>query len=241
MLKQRRTRGVLATSSGREKMAEAKAKKRWSNDTLAIQANSNEKTVNKFLNGSARIDPSSAHSIIAALELEYSDVVSPIESLTSQSIEELEKVSDNEQAAQLVQGLEASVTQYQELEEIESKSIQWLEVNSAEMVSVSSIEGEILEMLSSSQIDQEIDPEILAKDLQTYVELIQCSLELGSLRLIDSAIDESLMPDTYDVEIYVHFLNFIKSHAVLNNAPLSVSNKILNVLNYIINVVNAKM
>lgn len=241
MVKQRRTRGVLASTSGVELMEQAKAEKRLTNESIASAAVLDVKTVGRFLNRDQHIDRMSARSIVAVLELEFNDVVSSTQSLTSQVMDDLGNESDGKQADNLIQGFEDGLTKYLKSEESESSAIKWLELNQDEIVNVDSIRNEIAKINSNSPIYENVNAENLSKDLKRYLEAIHYCLELGSLQFIDAAIEEYLIPSTYDTSVYVHFLEFIRDLKISNKAPLSLSNKISVPLNYLIRVLPMKL
>lgn len=250
MPKQRKQRGVTASPIGRNRMTEAKAKKQltnedtnspWNNERIAHEAKVNEKTVSRFFNGTSPVDLTSAHNIISVLELKFDDVVSSTQSLTSQVIDNLENEPDEKQAGQLIHGLEDSLTTYLEAEEVESIAVKWMESNYEKIININDIRNEIQKINIDLQVYEEINAEDISKDLKKYIEAVQYCLELGSLQLIDTAIEECLIPSTYNVDIYVHFLEFIRDFKILNQAPLNISSKILIPLNYMIKVLPIKL
>ena len=250
MTKQRKERGVTASPIGRDRMTEAKAKKQltnedtnnpWNNERIADEAKVNEKTVARFLNGTNPVDPTNAHNIVSVLGLKFDDVVSSIQSSTSQVIDKLENEPDEKQAGYLIQGLENSLTTYLKAEEVESTAVKWLDLNYEKIININDIRKEIQKINSDLQFCDEINAEDISKDLKKYIEAVQYCLELGSLHLIDTAIQECLLPSTYNVDIYVHFLEFIRDFKILNQAPLNISSKILIPLNYMIKVLPIKL
>jgi hypothetical protein len=150
MTRQRRERGVLASQTGRNLMEEAKARLNWTNFKIASEAKASEKTVIRFLNRTDRIDISNARNIVSALGLNFNDIVLPVEELASQSIETLNERIDEDQAANLIQGLEGGLTRYVDAEDSESSAMKWLEVNYEEIFDLDDLRIENSKMTSIS-------------------------------------------------------------------------------------------
>jgi transcriptional regulator with XRE-family HTH domain len=237
---QRRRRGLFATPEGRELMKETIFFRGLTSEDVAANAEVSAKTLTKFLNGSKGIDEKKARSICAALDLEFLKVVSLYEEASSQAIKKLENFSDRD-ATNLIQGLEVGLTQRQEDGEAQSTAIKWLQLHRDQIIQTGEIENEILKINSGNQIHRQINHSEIARDLSVFIGFIESCLQLGDIRLIDDAIEESLIPDTYDTDIYVYFLEFIRDYKVSNKAPSGISRKILAILNYIIKILPMKM
>ncbi len=237
---------VLRGQRGLELMEEAKANcQNLSNEKIAEIADTTTKTVTKFLNGTvagereaARIDDKYARKIVAVLGLVYRDIVpSTVENLANQTIQQVKESSDGEQAKNLIQELESGLSRHQESEGIESVAAQWLELNVSKILNQNDIEHEIKKI----NVQEQIDADRFTSDLQVYMEVVQYCLEIGSFKLVDNAIEESLLPDIYEVDLYVHFLEFIRDYKVTDSAPSGISNKIIMVLNYMIKILPIKL
>jgi transcriptional regulator with XRE-family HTH domain len=85
MPKERKQRGILATSTGKQRLQQAKANGRnklgrlLTYDNIAEKAEVDKRTVERFMKGIQAVDRDKAYAICTALGLEITDVVDPDE------------------------------------------------------------------------------------------------------------------------------------------------------------------
>ncbi|HAJ59073.1 MAG TPA: hypothetical protein DCP31_07265, partial [Cyanobacteria bacterium UBA8543] len=100
MSRERKSRGIRATSRGYELLHQAKANKlddegkRFSYKRIASEAQVDEKTVGRFFNKKA-VDNTSAIAIINVFGLKISDIIAPHETILENSIEDAEESRQN--------------------------------------------------------------------------------------------------------------------------------------------------
>ncbi|AOY80842.1 hypothetical protein BJP36_13905 [Moorena producens JHB] len=224
MNKKRKPRGVSASPEGLKRLENAKAKrddegKRLTYERLAEKADPmSDRTVKRFFSGKP-VARDSAIAIITALGLRPEDVLSPEESLVSESIEQIQAkdTGDSERAGKLIKGLETALSEFKKSEEASLQAMEWLKAN-RKALSQEAAEAALRKHYDQNpnnvDTDYSGDIEVFSQEIREYLQLIYDCLDLGSLELIDIAIQEYLIPVNRDLQLYVDALDFIKTQKV---------------------------
>ena len=236
---------VRATSEGIKLLKQARREFRDSEDKpltfegIAKITNDRvtERTVRRFFGGE-RVRPDSANEIIKALGLKYEDVISLEEEKMGRVMNEIaECESDSNRASELIIDLKKSLENYRTNRELDNKARNWLRDN-RQVLAQQAAEFALKECDKQNLDDGDIEYariiEELSKDVKEYLRFCYISLQQGSMRVLEEARQQSLMPSTLDSEFYKNALLFIKEQRVLNELPQAVSQNLRTCLDYFI-------
>ncbi|NEO92056.1 MAG: hypothetical protein F6K56_18155 [Moorea sp. SIO3G5] len=252
MSKKRKPRGVSASPEGIKRLNQAKASGRddegkpLTYERLAQRAdNMSDKTVKRFFN-KERVDRDSALTIIKALGLKPEDVLSPEESLVSESIEQIQAkdTGDSERAGELIQKLETGLSKLKKRKEASLQAMEWLKGN-RKALSQEAAEAALRKHYDQNpnnvDTDYSGDIEVFSQEIRKYLQLIYYCLDLGSWDLMDRAIQESKIPVNRDLQLYVDALDFIKNQKVSLSFAPEEANELTLCLDYLIKIIPIRL
>ncbi|NEO40522.1 MAG: hypothetical protein F6J90_30980 [Moorea sp. SIOASIH] len=247
MSKQRKPRGVSASPEGLKRLNQARASQRddegnpLTYEGLAVKAKMTDRTVKRFFRGIA-VDRNNAYAIIEALGLRPEDVLSPEESLVSESIEQIQAkdTGDSERAGELIKGLETALSEFKKSEEASLQAMEWLKANRkalAQEAAEAALRKHYDQKPNNIDTDYSGDIEVFSQEIRKYLKLIYSCLKVGSWELMDRAIQESLIPVNRDLQLYVDALDFIKNQKVSLSFAPEQGNELTLCLDYLIKII----
>ncbi|HEY9872426.1 MAG TPA: hypothetical protein V6D12_03275 [Candidatus Obscuribacterales bacterium] len=253
MNQKRRSRGVRPSKGGIERLEQAKEKgrddegKQLTFERIAGKAQVSDKTVKRLFNGDA-VDPSSAVAIIEALGLKKEEVLSSEESLVVESIERIEARSaelerpgtHSERAGKATEELQSKLKGLKKSTEDSYQAMYWLQANQkalAQEAAKAALKEHYNQPTASGDADDSEKVDQFAKDIGKYLQLLYYSLEQGTWKLIEQAIQESVIPLNLESKFYAKALIFIKDQRVAKELPPEAAKELTLCLDYLINII----
>lgn len=262
MNQKRRRNSVYPSKGGIERLKQAKAKGRDDEgkpltfERIAEKAQVSNKTVQRFFRGEQPVDLGYANAIIEALGLkeedvlssEEEDVLSSEESLVVESIDRIEARSaelerhgtHSERAGKLIQELERKLKGLKKSTEDSHQAMDWLKANRkalAQEAAKAALKEHYNQPSASGDADDSEKVDQFAKDIRKYLQLLYYSLEEGTWKLIEQAIQESVIPLNLESKFYAKALIFIKDQRVAKELPPEAAKEITLCLDYLINII----
>lgn len=224
MSKPRKSRGVCASPEGKRLLEQAKDSQRLTYERIAEIAQVSDKTARRLFDGE-KIDRSSAEPIIIkALGLEYDLVISPekdTEDKVRETIETVERQSDSDSASELVRDLETILEEYGKKTEIDNQARDWLRLNQNDLAKQAASIA-LKEYGNQNLYDGDIEYtrilEELSNDIKEYLRFCRICLKEGTVKVLEIAKEQSLMPNNFDSELYEKALLFIKDQKVTHES-----------------------
>lgn len=246
MSKPRKSRSVCASPEGKRLLEQAKMQlndsqgNRLTFERIAEMAKVSDKTVRRFFDGE-KIDKSSANLIIKVFDLKYEDVVSLEEEKIGDAINEIaEHESNSNRASELIKGLKTIVEEYRKSTENDYQAMDWLKVNRqtlAQQAAEVALRGCDNQNLYDGDIEYVRILKELSKDVKEYLRFCYICLKKGTIRVLEKARQQSLMPSNFDDEFYQKALLFIKDQKVLRELPQEVSKNLVDCLEFLIAII----
>ncbi len=246
MSKPRKSRSVCASPEGKKLLEEAKMQlknsqgNRLTFDSIAEMANASDKTVRRFFNGES-IDNGYAYDIIKALGLKREEVISLEEEKIGEAINEIaEHESNSNRASELIGDLEKVLEEHRKNTENDYQAMDWLKGN-RQVLAQEAAEFALKECENQNLYDGDIEYarifEELSKDVKEYLRICYLCLKNGTIRVLENARQQSLMPSNFDDEFYEKALSFIKDQKVTRELPQAVSKNLVHCLEFLIAIV----
>ncbi|RUS93022.1 hypothetical protein DSM106972_097700 [Dulcicalothrix desertica PCC 7102] len=246
MSNSRKLRGVCASPKGKGLLDQARREgkdsegNRLTYERIAEMALVGERTVRRFFNGE-NVDKSYATSIIDALSLDYNSVIS----LEDEKVEEAkskiaERGSDSSIASELIRDLETILQEHRKNTEIDNQAMDWLKGNRLDLAEEAA--SAALKECSNQNLfdgDREYAKIIseLSKDIIEYLRICHICLQEGTIRVLEEARQQSLIPLNFDSELYQKALIFIKEQKVIQKFTQEAGKTLVACLDYLIAVV----
>lgn len=239
----RKSRSVCASPEGKRLLDQAKMElkdsqgNRLTFESIADIAQVSDKTVRRFFDGE-KIDKGCAKSITKALNLNYESVISLEEDKVGEAINEIaECESDSNHASELIKGLEKTLNELREKSNINSQAMDWLKLN-RQALAQQAAEVSLKECDNQNLYDGDIEYarilEELSKDLREYLRICYICLQEGTIRVLEEARQQSLIPLNFDSELYQEALIFIKERKVPKELPQEAGKGLTAWLEYLI-------
>ncbi|MBW4542580.1 MAG: hypothetical protein KME43_26130 [Myxacorys chilensis ATA2-1-KO14] len=241
-MSQQRQRGIRATPDGIKLLLAAKGSfenGRLTYEAIASSLQISDKTIKRFFKGEG-VDKDKAYAIINFLKLADKDVLPLEDALIEESIRKIEsgEATDSGRAKELIEGLGMALSQLKQSEEDSLPAMEWLKAN-RKFLSREAAEAALTKNFSRSSNDtstDELDLEQFSQEIRKYLQTVYLCLEEGSWEIIDGAIQESLLPITREISLYIEALTFIKDQKVNQNLPPESSQAITLCLDYLIRI-----
>lgn len=246
MSKPRKPRKVCASSEGKRLLKKTKGEWRDSEgksltyERIAEMAQLSDKTVRRLFNGEG-VQEENVHSIIEVLNLEYEDVISKEEEKIEEAINEIaERESNSSRASELINDLKITLEEYRENTKNDSHAIEWLKGN-RQALAQQAAEVALKECDNQNLYDGDIEYarilEELSKDVKEYLRFCYICLKEGTIKVLEKARQESLIPSNFDDELYEKALLFIKEQKVIRELPEDVGKRLASCLDFLIAIV----
>lgn len=246
MSKPRKPRSVCASPEGKKLLEEAKIElkdnqgNRLTFAKIAEMADVSDKTVKRFFDGQ-KIDRSYANDITKALNLKYDSVISLEEEKIGEAVNEItERGSNSNRANELIKDLKISLEEYRKNTENDYQAMDWLKGN-RQALAQQAAEVALKECDNQNLYDGDIEYarilEELSKDVKEYLRFCYICLKEGTIKVLEKARQQSLMPSNFDNELYEKALLFIKEQKVLHELPQEVGQRLVDCLEYLIAIV----
>ncbi len=253
MNQKRRRHSVYPSKSGIERLKQAKNKGRDDKgkpltfERIAEKANVGVRTVRRFFDGIA-VEEGYADAIIDALSLKTEEVLSSEESLVAESIEKIEarsadlkgNATNSDRAAELIEELERKLKALKKSTDDSHQAMDWLKANRKALAqgAAKAALSEVYNQPSpSGDTDYSENIEQFSKDIGRYLQLLYYSLEEGTWKLIDQAINKSVIPLNLESKFYVKALIFIKDQRVSKELPPESAKELTLCLDYLIHII----
>lgn len=239
-MSQQRQRSVRATPDGIERLLAAKGSSeygRLSNFKIADRLQISERTVARFFRGKG-VDKENAYAIVKFLGLSNEEVLSSEDILVEETIRQIEseKSINSDRARELIEGLETSLNDLKKSEEDCFPAMDWLKANRRPL-SREAAEFVLRKNCSQSFLTtDESDIDQFSKEIRKYLQAVHSCLELGTWEVIESAIQEAVLPMTKEIKFYTEALTFIKDQRVSQNLPPDSAQWVVLCLEYLINI-----
>ena len=253
MSKNRKPRSVYPSKDGVRRLEQAKAQGRDDEckpltfERIAAKAQVSDKTVKRFFCGKG-VDPYSADGIIRALGLKQEDILSSEELLVAESIEKIEASStaleepgtNSERPAQLIGELERILRDLKKSTDDSYQAMDWLKANRKNLAQEAA-EAALKEHLNQKPLNENQDyaenVELLSKDIKKYLQLLYHCLEEGAWKLLDQAMQKSLIPLNIELSYYVKALIFIKNERVAKELSPEAAKELTLCLDYLVKII----